>query len=62
MKVVKVRRRQHKTNYKKRITLLKSNTIRAVIRKSNRYLILQFVNLLILSATCKIVKFSDTTL
>jgi len=43
MKVDKKRKRQRKTNYKKRLILLKSNCPRLVIRKTNRYLILQII-------------------
>jgi len=43
MKVQNSRRRKHKTNYNKRITLLKSKDPRIVIRKTNRYVILQLV-------------------
>lgn len=43
MKLDKRRRREHKTNYHKRLILLKGNALRLVVRKSNRYLILQIV-------------------
>lgn len=42
--VVKVRRRRdNKTNYKKRLGLLKSKSVRLVIRKSLKAIIIQFV-------------------
>jgi len=37
------RRREGKTNYRKRLALLKSGKIRLVIRKSNRRILVQFV-------------------
>ncbi len=37
------RRREGRTDYRKRLTLLKSKKIRAVIRKTNRRIIIQFV-------------------
>ena len=43
MKVVKRRRREAKTDYAKRIKLLKSNSPRIVFRKTNRYLIAQYI-------------------
>lgn len=42
-KVAKRRRREGKTNYYKRYEMLKSMKIRAVIRKTNKYVIIQFV-------------------
>ncbi|HEX55286.1 MAG: 50S ribosomal protein L18 [Candidatus Altiarchaeales archaeon] len=43
--VVKFRRRREgKTNYKKRLNLLKSNRPRLVVRKSNRYINVQIIN------------------
>ncbi len=42
-KLDKKRRRQAKTNYKKRLVLLKGNSPRLVIRKTNRYIILQII-------------------
>ncbi|MEM1644282.1 MAG: 50S ribosomal protein L18 [Ignisphaera sp.] len=42
-KVPKKRRREGKTNYYKRYEMLKSNKIRAVIRKTNKYVMVQFV-------------------
>jgi len=42
-KVPKRRRREGKTNYGKRYEMLKSGHIRAVIRKTNKYIIVQFV-------------------
>ncbi|MFA5049704.1 MAG: 50S ribosomal protein L18 [Candidatus Micrarchaeia archaeon] len=38
------RRREGKTNYQKRLALVKSNKTRMVIRKTNRSVIVQFVN------------------
>ncbi|MCK5624643.1 50S ribosomal protein L18 [Candidatus Pacearchaeota archaeon] len=43
MKVVKRRRKEAKTDYAKRIKLLKSNSPRLVFRKTNKYLIAQYV-------------------
>jgi len=43
MKIDKKRRREYKTNYKKRLVLLKGNCLRLVIRKSNKYILLQIV-------------------
>lgn len=43
MKTIKRRRKEHKTDYLKRIKLLKSNSPRIVLRKTNRYLISQYV-------------------
>lgn len=37
------RRREGKTNYKKRLGLLKSGSIRFVVRRSNKYIICQFI-------------------
>lgn len=37
------RRRENKTNYKKRLNLLKSKSIRLVIRPTNKYIIAQLV-------------------
>ena len=37
----KRRRRESKTNYRKRLILLKSNSPRLVVRKTNKYIILQ---------------------
>jgi len=37
------RRREHKTNYHKRLILLKGNLPRLVVRKTNRYIILQII-------------------
>lgn len=42
-KVPKKRRREGKTNYYKRYEMIKSNKIRAVIRKTNKYVMVQFV-------------------
>ena len=43
MKVGKRRRREAKTDYAKRIRLLKSNSPRLVFRKTNKYLIAQYI-------------------
>lgn len=43
MKVDKKRRRQHKTDYLKRLKLLKSNSPRIVFRKTNKYIIAQYI-------------------
>ena len=43
MKVQKRRRREFKTDYLKRIKLLKSETPRVVFRKTNKFLIAQYV-------------------
>jgi len=43
MKLDKKRRIEHKTNYRKRLDLLKSESPRLVIRKTNRYIILQII-------------------
>jgi large subunit ribosomal protein L18 len=43
MKVSKRRRKQAKTDYAKRIKLLKSNSPRIVFRRTNKYLIAQYV-------------------
>jgi len=43
MKIQKKRRRQAKTDYAKRIRLLKGNCPRIVFRKTNKYLIAQYV-------------------
>ena len=43
MKTIKRRRREGKTDYLKRIKLLKSNSPRVVFRKTNRYLIVQYI-------------------
>ena len=42
-KINKRRRREGKTNYHKRLTLLKSGAPRLVVRKTNKYIILQIV-------------------
>jgi len=44
MKTYKRRRREFKTDYRKRLILLKGNCLRLVIRKTNRYIILQIVD------------------
>ena len=38
------RKREGKTNYKKRLKLLQSRTTRLVIRKSNKHIIAQLTN------------------
>jgi len=43
MRVAKRRRRQGKTDYKARLILLKSERPRIVIRKTNKYFIVQFI-------------------
>lgn len=43
MKLDKKRKLQRKTNYKKRLILLKGNCPRLVVRKTNKYLILQII-------------------
>jgi len=43
MKIDKKRRLQSKTNYTKRLILLKSKNLRLVVRKTNKYLIVQIV-------------------
>lgn len=43
MKILKRRRREHKTDYLKRIKLLKSEKPRIVFRKTNKYIIAQYV-------------------
>jgi len=43
MKTIKRRRREAKTDYRTRLTLLKSGKPRIVIRKTNRYIIAQIV-------------------
>ena len=42
MKVQKRRRKENKTDYLKRLKLLKSNSPRVVFRKTNRYIIAQY--------------------
>lgn len=42
-RTIKQRRREHRTDYAKRIRLLKSGAPRIVLRKTNRYLIAQYV-------------------
>ena len=42
-KLVKRRRREGRTNYTKRLILLKGNAPRLVVRKSNKYILLQIV-------------------
>ena len=42
-KIDKKRRRQAKTDYRKRLVLLKGNSPRLVIRKTNKYIILQII-------------------
>ncbi|MFA7707655.1 MAG: 50S ribosomal protein L18 [Candidatus Pacearchaeota archaeon] len=43
MKLNKRRRLENKTNYKKRLMLLKGNYLRLVVRKTNKYITLQIV-------------------
>lgn len=43
MKLNKRRRLESKTNYKKRLALLKGNYLRLVVRKTNKYITLQIV-------------------
>jgi len=43
MKTIRRRRKENKTDYAKRIKLLKSNSPRIIFRKSNRYIIAQYV-------------------
>lgn len=43
MKTLRRRRKENKTNYKKRIKLLKSKSPRLVIRRTNRYFIAQYI-------------------
>lgn len=43
MKTIKKRRRKGKTDYKARLMLLKSALPRIVVRKTNRYIIIQYV-------------------
>jgi large subunit ribosomal protein L18 len=42
-KIDKRRRRENKTNYTKRLILLKGNAPRLVVRKTNRYIIIQII-------------------
>ena len=44
MKVAKRRRREHKTDYGKRIKMLKGRIPRIIFRKSNRYVTTQYVS------------------
>lgn len=43
MKTVKRRRKENKTDYKKRLHLLKGETPRVVFRRTNRYFISQYI-------------------
>ena len=43
MKNLKQRRREYKTDYKKRISLLKGRKPRIVFRRTNRYIIAQYI-------------------
>ena len=43
MMTLKRRRKEYKTDYKKRFALLKSGLPRIIFRKTNRYLIAQYV-------------------
>lgn len=42
-RTIKRRRKEHRTDYAKRIKLLKSGAPRIVVRKTNRYIIAQYV-------------------
>jgi len=44
MKIQKRRRRENKTDYAKRIKLLKSGRARVIFRKTNKYLISQYIS------------------
>lgn len=44
MKVRKRRRRENKTNYHKRLKLLKSGKPRLVVRKTNKYINIQYIS------------------
>lgn len=43
MKTIRRRRKERKTDYKKRIKILKGNLPRIVFRKTNRYLLIQYI-------------------
>ena len=43
------RKREGKTNYKKRLGLLKSKSLRLVVRKSNKHILVQLVDQTIFS-------------
>lgn len=43
MKTIKKRRKQHKTDYGNRLKLLKSGKPRIVFRRSNKYILVQYV-------------------
>lgn len=43
MRILKKRRRERKTDYRARLKLLKSSLPRIVVRKTNRYIIIQYV-------------------
>ncbi len=43
MRTIKRRRKEHKTDYARRVKLLKGETPRIVIRKTNKYVIVQYV-------------------
>jgi len=43
MKILKKRKKQHKTDYLKRLNLLKSGIPRIVFRKTNKYIISQYI-------------------
>ncbi len=43
MKTLRRRRKENKTDYQKRIGLLKGNVPRVIFRKSNRYIISQYI-------------------
>lgn len=43
MKIAKIRRKENKTDYSKRLKLLKGETPRVVFRKTNKYIIAQYI-------------------
>jgi large subunit ribosomal protein L18 len=43
LRTIKKRRRENKTDYRLRVSLLKSNSTRIVIRKTNKYFIVQAI-------------------
>lgn len=42
-KIAKKRRRQNKTDYKARLSLLKADAVRIVVRRTNKYIVIQAV-------------------
>ncbi|GBE20445.1 MAG TPA: 50S ribosomal protein L18 [Candidatus Pacearchaeota archaeon] len=44
MKTLKRRRKEHKTDYGKRIKLLKSKSPRVIFRKTNKYILSQYIS------------------